>query len=403
MTTPEARYQRWRTLAVGVWAVIGVLVLVVAALWGLGRISGALVPFIVAFMLVFLLNSPVRGLTRRGLSRGVASLICVLGTLLVLGGALTLAGPFVGRQLVAFGSAAPLYLAKMEALAMSMHARYADIAFPEWLTGFITAVTTRLSQLAITFGNDAARALVSTGGGLATGLFDFLIAMVIAFWALKDLPKMRGELIVLAGPRHEADAEHLILTVTRVVGGYLKGQTIAALTIGTLTTLGLSIIGVPYALVLGIVTGLLSFVPYVGPFTAGLIAGLVGLIHGTWMAVFAVAVVAVAQNFTDSLVTPRVMSKQVDLHPTLVIFSLLVGGSLFGIPGLLFSIPVAATGKGLFVYYYEQRTDRQLSSQDGALFRDPKCDPDEPPDDSPHDPGMDPGGIEPRPTEEPET
>ena len=401
MTTPQARYDRWRTLAVSVWAVIGILMLVVAVLWGIGRLAGALVPFVIAFMLVFLLNSPVRELSRRGLSRGLATLTCILGTLLVLGGVLTLVGPFVGRQLVSLGNAAPSYLAKMEALATSAHARYADIAFPDWLTGFITAVTTRFSQLAITFGNDAARALVSTGGGLATGLFDFLIAMVIAFWALKDLPKMRDELIVLAGPKYEADAEHLITTVTRVVGGYLKGQTIAALTIATLTTIGLSVIGVPYALVLGIVTGLFSFVPYVGPFTAGIIAGVVGLFHGVWLAVLAVAVVAVAQNLTDSLVTPRVMSSQVDLHPTLVIFSLLVGGSLFGIPGLLFAIPVAATGKGLFVYYYEQRTDRQLASQNGALFRDPKCDPDEQPDEESRGPADSAGSTGPRATKEP--
>jgi hypothetical protein len=92
--------------------------------------------------------------------------------------------------------------------------------------------------------------------------------------------------------------------------------------------------------------------------------------------VFAIVIVAVAQNLTDTLVTPRVMSEQVDLHPTLVIFSLLVGGSLFGIPGMLFAIPVAATGKGLFVYYYEKRTDRQLGSLNGALFRDQACDPD---------------------------
>ena len=89
----------------------------------------------------------------------------------------------------------------------------------------------------------------------------------------------------------------------------------------------------------------------------------------------AIAVVVVAQNFTDTVVTPRVMSDQVDLHPILVIFSLLVGATLFGIPGMLFAIPVAATGKGLFVYYYERRTQRQLASEDGALFRGAGCDP----------------------------
>ena len=72
-------------------------------------------------------------------------------------------------------------------------------------------------------------------------------------------------------------------------------------------------------------------------------------------------IVIAAQQVTDLFITPRVMSEQVDLHPTLVIFSLLVGGTLFGFSGMLFAIPVAATGKGLFVYYYEQRTKRQLA------------------------------------------
>jgi predicted PurR-regulated permease PerM len=400
MPTPDARYQRWRTLAVTVWAVIGILVLVAAALWGLTRISGALVPFIVAFMLVFLLSWPVRELTRRGLSRGVAALICILGTLLALGGFLTLVGPFVGRQLVSLGNSAPVYLAKMEALATALGDKYANIAFPRWLAGFLSAATSRLSQLAVTLGNDAAITLVSTGSGLATALFDFLIAMVIAFWALKDLPKLRDEFIVVAGPTYEADVEHLITTVTRVVGGYLKGQTIAALTIGTAVAIGLSVIGVPYALVLGIVTGLFSFAPYVGPFAAALIAGLVGLFHGGWIALAAIAVVAVAQNLTDTLVTPRVMSEQVDLHPTLVIFSLLVGGSIFGIPGMLFAIPVAATGKGLFVYYYEKRTDRSLTTSNGAMFRDQAPDADHSAECRLADPDPGPDVTEPRASKE---
>jgi predicted PurR-regulated permease PerM len=151
---------------------------------------------------------------------------------------------------------------------------------------------------------------------------------------------------------------------------------------GTIATIGLAIIGIPYALVLGVITFIFNFVPYVGPFSAGLIAAMVGLFKGPLYALLAIAVVVVAQNFTDNVITPRVMSEQVDLHPILVIFSLLVGGTLYGIPGLLFAIPVAATMKGLFVYYYEQRTSRQLSSEDGALFRAASYGPDEQSDES---------------------
>jgi predicted PurR-regulated permease PerM len=183
------------------------------------------------------------------------------------------------------------------------------------------------------------------------------------------MPKIREEIIVLAGPKYEEDAEHLLTTVVRVVGGYLRGQSIASLTTGTLAALGLSLLHVPYAIVVGVIAFFLNFAPYIGPFITATIAGLLGLFISPLTAVGAVVVIVVAQNFTDIVVVPRVMSAQVDLHPTLVIFSLLVGGTLFGIAGILFAIPVAATCKGLFVYYYERRTERQLSTENGALFR----------------------------------
>lgn len=369
MTTPESRYQRWRQTALVVWASIGILLLIALAFWALGKIAGALIPFVIAFVMVFLLNWPVRALSSRGMSRGAAAALCLVGTFLVLGALISLAGPFVGRQMVSLANAAPERFMQIERAAEALQERYADIVFPQWLGGFVAAATTRLSQFAVALGNEVARFVVSAGGGLATAFLDFVLAVVIAFWALKDLPKIRAEVVAIAGPKYEEDAEHLFSTVTRVVGGYLRGQTVASLATGVLATIGLAIIGVPYALVLGIITFLSNYVPYVGPFTAGLVAGVIGLFRGPWTALFAVIIIVVAQNITDTLITPRIMSDQVDLHPTLVIFSLLVGGSLFGIPGMLFAIPVAATGKGLFVYYYEQRTDRQLASENGALFR----------------------------------
>jgi len=377
VTTAESRYIRWRQTALMVWSAIGVLLLIAVALWGLGKISGALVPFVVAFIIAFLLNWPVRVLSDRGMPRGLAAGVCLFAAFSLLGLVITLVGPFVGRQAVSFANSAPEHFQQVEQAAAALEHRYADIVFPQWLGGFVSAASARLSQFAVTLGNEAARLVVSTGGGVATGFFDFVLAIVIAFWALKDLPKLRTEVIAIAGPKYEDDAEHLLATVTRVVGGYLRGQTIASLATGSLTTIGLLVIGVPYALILGIVTAIFNYVPYVGPFTAGLIAALVGLFKGPWTAVLAIIVVVIAQNLTDTLITPRVMSDQVDLHPILVIFSLLVGGSLFGIPGMLFAIPVAATGKGLFVYYYEQRTQRQLASENGALFRGPGCEPGE--------------------------
>jgi predicted PurR-regulated permease PerM len=295
--------------------------------------------------------------------------------ILALGAAVTLLAPPVSRQVVAFAQAAPAAFAQVEDAASQVQTRFSSMVIPQWARGVIQSASTQVAQLAVRVGDGLASIVVNAGGDVATGFFDIFIALVIAFWALKDLPKMREEVLLIAGPKFEDDAELLLGTVNKVVGGYLKGQTIASLTTGTLATIGLAIFHVPYALVLGIITFFFNYVPYIGPFTAGFIAGLVGLFVSPLTGLAAVLVIVVAQNFTDTIVTPRVMSEQVDLHPILVILSLLVGASLFGIPGMLFAIPVAATGKGLFVYYYERRTQRPLSSHDGALFRGPGCDP----------------------------
>jgi len=375
VTTPEARYTRLKTTAVSVWGAIGILILVAVALWGLGKISAALVPFVIAFVIAFLLNWPVRVLAARGMPRGAATLACLLVGMIALGTALTLLAPPLTRQIVAFAQDAPAAFAKLELAATQVQGQFSSLVLPQWARGVIQAASTQVSAIAVRVGNDLAGLVVNAGSDVAQGFFDVFIALVIAFWALKDLPKIREEVLLIAGPKFEEDAELLISTVNKVVGGYLKGQTIASLTTGTLAVIGLAIFHVPYALVLGIIAFFFNFIPYVGPFTTGFIAGLVGLFVGPWTGVAAVAVIVVAQNFTDTVITPRVMSEQVDLHPIIVILSLLVGGSLFGIAGMLFAIPVAATGKGLFVYYYERRTQRSLASEDGALFRGTGCDP----------------------------
>ena len=367
--TPEERYIRWRTTALIVWAVIGIGIVLGAAIMGLGRIGPALVPFIMSFIIVFLLNAPVRELEKRGMPRGPATLLCLVVSLAVIGGILTLLGPTIGKQVGSFAHAAPKYLAQVQTAEAAAESRFSQMVLPDWLASAIKTASAQFSQFVVTLGDGLAHAALSTGGRIATALLDIFLSLVIAFWVLTDLPKLRSEIIVLAGPTYEADAEHLLATVTRVVGGYLRGQSIASLTTASISTIGLSLFHVPYALVLGIFAFFFNFAPYVGPVTTGLIAGLLGMFVGPWTAVAAVGCVLVAQNFTDYVVVPRVMSAQVDLHPTLVIFSLLVGGTLLGVSGLIFAIPVAAVAKGLFVYYYERRTERPLASSDGALFR----------------------------------
>jgi predicted PurR-regulated permease PerM len=204
-----------------------------------------------------------------------------------------------------------------------------------------------------------------------------VLALIISFYTLLDLPKLLEEGMRIVPERFREGAAHGAATVSRILGGWMRGAFIDSMVVGALIAVGLTILGVPYGFAIGIIGGLLNIVPYLGPVVAAVFAGLSGVFGGSpWLGLWAVAIVFAVQQFDSLWLNPRIMSENVDLHPVLVVFSLLTGATLFGVPGMLLAVPVAAICKGLFVYGYERRTQQSLCTEDGVLFRTPKGDED---------------------------
>ncbi|MBI5231127.1 MAG: AI-2E family transporter [Coriobacteriales bacterium] len=354
---------RWRSRFFTTWAIIGIGAILYFAGLILGRISGAIAPFVIAFVITFLLKGPVLWLSERfKISRALATLVAYVALFVVIGVLASLVSPLLGIQMASFAESVPAYIEQAEKVYVDLQAQYQSVPMPGWLERAVTTALASIGTLFTTIATGTANVVIAAGSGVVTALFDIILGLIVAFWLLKDLPVFVETLEEFAGPRYGDDLDQLIKTVNFTVGGYLKGQTIASLSTGFIAGIGLAIAGVPYALLLGVMAFWLNYVPYIGPFLTGLIAGVIALFHGPWwLALVAIGIVVAAQQLTDNLITPRVMSSQVDLHPTLVIFSLLVGGSLFGIVGLLFAIPVAATAKGLFMYYWDRREHHPLS------------------------------------------
>ncbi len=367
-STPGAR-ERVLRVGIGAWTTIGVVIVVAGILWFLNLISAALTPFIMAGLLVLLLRQPVRKLAARGMPRSLAVVIWYLGGLVVLSAFSAFVVPVLGDQIGQFLGDFPGYYERAQAFSLQMQDRLAGIVIPQWaqqaLDDISSTITARFGQWSAAL----ASGLVSAGGAAAGFLFNIVFSLVIAFWILRDMPRMHTEILTLIGDRRREEAEMIGSTVLHVLGGYIRGQFIVSLMTGTLVAVFLAIIGVPYALVLGLIAGVLNVIPYVGALLGGLIAAVAAVTVGPWTPVLAIVVTFAAQQITDLFVTPRVMSEQVDLHPLLVIFSLLVGGVLFGFVGLVVAIPVAAIIKGVFVYYYEKNTQRPLGTEQGVLFR----------------------------------
>ncbi len=188
-------------------------------------------------------------------------------------------------------------------------------------------------------------------------LLEFLIFLIATFLMLRDAPRLLSFIQRNAPREHRADILHVLQDTNVMLGRYIRGQLILVTLMSTVTTIGLTILGVPYSVLLGITTGVLETIPFVGPITAGAIACLVALGHPNpfgWSQLAYVGVVAamytVLRHAEDYLVIPTVIGRAVRLHPAIVIFALLSGGAAFGLLGIVLAVPVAATSRLVLIY-----------------------------------------------------
>jgi predicted PurR-regulated permease PerM len=365
-----SRRERWTRVAVEVWAAIGILVLLAAASWLLGRLSSALIPFGIALIIVVLLRGPVDLLSSRRIPRGIAVALCYLGGLLVAALVFVFVVPVFAAQISAFAKALPDYLDKGYRLWTDVTAPKGTPVVPGWVTTIVLNVKDSTVKSIGAWSGDGLSIAFAAGSQAVTLFIDVVLATIISFYTLLDLDKISEEAMRLVPQRFREEVTHGLSTVSRVLGGWMRGALLDSIVVGTLISVGLAVVGVPYPVAIGMIGGLLNIVPYLGPVIAAVLAGLSGLVSGVpLMALWAVLVVFAVQQFDSLWLNPRIMSQNVDLHPVLVVFSLLTGATLFGVPGMLLAVPIAAIVKGLFVYYFERQTQQSLCTEDGALFK----------------------------------
>jgi predicted PurR-regulated permease PerM len=361
---------RWTHVLTVTWSLVGIGILLTAAGWLLGKVSTALVPFLLAIVIVFMFRAPVAYLERRGMKRGAAVGICYLISFAVFGVALGFLVPALVAEIRDFIVAFPDYYERASQMVLDLQNRYQALIVPPWMEDALANLQDTITKQSAEWSQVLAKEIFSVGGSALSMLATSVIALVAGFWILKDLPAINAELLLLAGPGRRDEASIVTSKVSRILGGYLRGQLTLSLVTGSIVAIGLTIIGVPYSLVIGLLAAILNLIPWIGPALTAIIAGIAAAFVSPLHILGAVAICIGAQQITEYFIQPRVMSEQVDLHPLLVIFSLLAGSALFGFAGLVLAIPVAAIGKGLFVYYFEKYTDSKLSTEGGALFRE---------------------------------
>ncbi|HEY4560701.1 MAG TPA: AI-2E family transporter [Lysobacter sp.] len=348
------------------WAAV-----VLAALWLLGLLAPVLTPFVIAALLGWLGDPIVDRLEASGRSRStaVAIVFSVMTLLFVI--VLLLLLPMVQRQVITLIQSLPGYAAWVTDTLLPWVETRTRIDVDHYLDmGYLVTMVREHWESA---GGVARTVLgyVTRSGSMLLGLaVNAVLVPVLAFFFLRDWDALVERIASLVPPRHLPTVSRLAKESDAVLGGFLRGQFLVMVILGIGYAVGLQIVGLDLGILIGLIAGLLTFVPYVGPASLLVLGGIAALVQfGDWQHLVGVLVVfGVGQVIESYWLTPKLVGDRIGLHPMAVIFAVLAGGQLFGFLGMLLALPVAAVTNVLLRYAQERyRASRLYGAEEPVI------------------------------------
>lgn len=307
-------------------------------------LRGILLPFVLGMAAAYFLDPAADWLERRRLSRTLAATVLTVAFLFGVALFFVLLVPLLQSQLIGFAGRIPAYAEMLRVVAGELFT-VIQANLPESAMERLREAAGGLASATVSWLGDVVSGIWSGGLALVNLLSLVVITPIVTFYLLRDWDRI---VAAVDGwlPRDHADTiREQVRRVDETLAGFVRGQGLVCLGLGTFYAVALSIAGLEFAVVVGLGTGLISFVPYFG-MLVGLCAsvGLALAQFDSWEPVAVVAgIFAVGQIVEGNFVTPKLVGDRVGLHPVWMIFALLAGGALFGFLGVMLAVPAAAT------------------------------------------------------------
>jgi len=315
-------------------------------------LKAVLGPFVIAMIISYVLNPVVSLLHERRVPRTIAVLLiyavfCAVITVLLL-------------------NLIPMLIGQMQELnrhlpELSMRAQdiVTDINNTSFLPG---GFRDGVSKMLIGIEKSASEALLSFVNNIGAVLNAVFIAFIIpflAFYILKDFEVFERAVITYVPRSHRKNTVRLLKDIDNALGSYIRGQFVVCLIVGVLAYGGYLIIGMPYSLLLASIVAITNIIPYLGPFFGAAPALLMASTISLKMMILVAVVNTLCQILESNIISPQVVGRTLHLHPLLIIFALLAGGEIAGIPGMILAVPIFAACKvviqHIFAYYVRRK------------------------------------------------
>ena len=310
--------------------------------WLLYLLAPVLTPFVAAALLAYIGDPLADRLQRLKLPRSLAVVAVFLLTFMVLALLVLLVGPLIQTQVSALLSALPDIVTQVEQVWLPTIMEFLSIEAGDDVG--IGAFLARYSDMAGSWGATVLVSLTKSGGAVAAAVLSLFLVPILTFYLLRDWDTIMAHVSALIPSQQRTTVLKLARDTDEVLGAFLRGQLLVMLALAVIYSLGLSLVGLKFAIAIGVVSGLVSFVPYLGfVFGIALAALTVALEPNPfWQMIGVVATFTIAQFIEGSFLTPKLVGDRIGLHPVIIIFAVAAGGQLFGFFGILLALPAAA-------------------------------------------------------------
>lgn len=334
-------------------------------------------PIILAGILYYLMNPTVDYLERKGIKRiySIFGLFILVVGLIVWGVVVII--PKIQEQSMSFADNLPGYLTIIENKVNEILSDPIFSQVQEQIEASNEKLISSLTDIVQNLSRSTIQNLGSFFGAVATIVLAVITMPFILFYLLKDGRKLAPYFVKFLPTKMRQPSLVVLKEMNDQVSSYIRGQLTVAFAVAVMFMIGFSIIGLDYAITLGIAAGFLNLIPYLGSFLAMIPAVFLGIVGGPVLLIQVLIVFVIEQTIEGRLISPLVLGNELSIHPVTILLVLLTSGKLFGLVGVILGIPVYTAAKVVITHVFEWYT--RVSS----LYEEEEPIPEAPPEDTP--------------------
>jgi len=327
----------------------------IAGLYFLYRVKIIFIPFILAFFIAYLLNPLVHYVENKKVPRGLAILLVYMVVFCVVTSVMVFGVPFIVEEFNRLGNVIPRLTTEIRGIITDIEGSYSRFKLPQ---GIRDEIDERIKQ-----GEALLTSVIRAAADSLVKLFSYLLGLIIApffaFYMLKDAEQIKNSFILTIPRRYRGDVMAVLRDLDEIISSFLRGHVTISLIVGLMTGLGMFLVGVEFAFIIGLIAGIAELVPYLGPFITAVPAVSLALLVSQKTAFYAIIIILIVQQLENAVISPKILGKSLGLHPLVVIFALLAGGEIYGFAGILLAVPAAAALKVILRYVYLKLVDEK--------------------------------------------